>query len=428
MLSFLLMLLQQDQDDVKKLKEEMEKLKKQVQELKEQDMPWIAKKARQDLAQKKYGIYSKPFLANLGTGTYIGGYVDLEYFDQQEKKSTFDQHRFIPFIYSDITKEIKLATEIEYEHGGTEFSVEFAHIDILLKEQINFRTGLILLPLGKFNLIHDSPINELTNRPLVDTTVIPSTLRDAGTGFWGSFDLDPMKIDYEVYLVNGFKGLANDGTVQIDTTNGLKNARGSSSKIGKKFQDHNDNKGILGRLGIMLTLGVETGFSYYSGKYDERGDNNLSIFSFDSNIQLGSLYRLLESKGLKSDLLRDILFPTEILFEGAFADIDRDSFAEQKKVPEELRGFYLEMNHMFMPEFMKSVLGPIANKESTFTLVYRLDKINLDGNGRYADTIGLNYRLTSHTVFKFEYQFKREFGKTLDIKDNMFVFSFATYF
>ena len=47
----------------------------------------------------------------------------------------FDQTRFIPFIYSDVSDRVKLAAEIELEHGGVgggrdgEVIIEFATVD-----------------------------------------------------------------------------------------------------------------------------------------------------------------------------------------------------------------------------------------------------------------------------------------------------------
>ena len=36
--------------------------------------------------------------------------------------NNFDQQRFIPFIYADVTEHVKIATELEIEHGVRESS------------------------------------------------------------------------------------------------------------------------------------------------------------------------------------------------------------------------------------------------------------------------------------------------------------------
>ena len=55
----------------------------------------------------------------------------------------FDQQRFVPFIYADITEHVKFASEIEIEHGireidDNEVSLEFAHIDYLVNEPVQY--------------------------------------------------------------------------------------------------------------------------------------------------------------------------------------------------------------------------------------------------------------------------------------------------
>jgi hypothetical protein len=123
------------------------------------------------------GIYSKPFLSDTGDNVHIGGYIDLEFMDPAGGAGReFDQHRLVPFLYADVSESIKVATEIEVEHGH-ELEVEFAQMDLLLGEHANVRAGIQLLPLGKLNEVHDSPIQDLTNRPLVDKYIIPTRTR-----------------------------------------------------------------------------------------------------------------------------------------------------------------------------------------------------------------------------------------------------------
>ena len=38
------------------------------------------------------------------------------------------------------------------------------HVDLRVVDEFNLRGGVILTPLGKFNLVHDSPVNDLTDR------------------------------------------------------------------------------------------------------------------------------------------------------------------------------------------------------------------------------------------------------------------------
>src|SRR5207244_9219548 len=177
-------------------------------------------------------IYAKPFVSS--PKATVGGYMDLQYrmFNSTNStgvgqpgtgrgSSSFDQQRFVPFFYSDITDRLKVASEVEIEHGirsksndgsSIEVSLEFATIDYLMKEPINFRTGIILLPVGKFNLLHDYPLNDLSDRPLVATDILPSPLSEAGAGFYGTlYPTRLSKLDYELYVTQGFNGYRTNG-------------------------------------------------------------------------------------------------------------------------------------------------------------------------------------------------------------------------
>src|SRR3989338_8557291 len=211
--------------------------------------------------------YGKPFLRRFGRNTYVGGYMDheLQFNEKQDKATggkehTFDQHRLIPFIYSDVSDRVKFATEIEIEHGGPnsaggtftsgtakksnvgEIKIEFATIDFLITDWLNYRGGIILSPLGKFNLVHDSPLQDLTERPMVSTFILPSTLFESGMGFFGTFYPTEMsKLDYEIYAVNGFQSISGNTSVLSPATSVTEIEQFIKQSRGSQKQDNNTN-------------------------------------------------------------------------------------------------------------------------------------------------------------------------------------------
>lgn len=417
----------QERQEFDKMKKELDDLKKKVDEKKQEptktDGKTLPEKGQED--KDKGTVYSKPFLARFGRGVYLGGYIDLEFFNNEDNNNdTFDQHRFVPFIYADVSENIKVAAEIEIEHGS-ELGVEFAHVDYWLWDELNFRAGIVLNPLGKFNLVHDAPYQDLTNRPLVDTWIIPAVLREPGLGIFGTFDLDPWKIDYELYVTNGFKGLSKTGTNKISTTSGLRDARAvPGTGLGSSGRDFNDNKSVTGRVGVSPFLGVEFGLSMHVGKYDERGDNLLGIYAFDFTLDLGGIYnKFFSGEGF----FRDLMFAMEIVGEFAVADIERDDFAKSKGVPNDFQGWFVEARYHFFFDSWREVI-PGANDETTFTLVFRYDDTDLDNHTRRRVTLGFNFRLREDTVFKFEYSWNRESERLDEVDNDGFAFSVATYF
>lgn len=366
------------------------------------------------------GVYTKPFLRRFGRNTYLGGYMDFQFRATEDEggDNGFDQTRFIPFIYSDISDRVKLASEIEFEHGGVEGGrdgeviLEFATIDFLITDWLNWRGGFILAPLGKFNLVHDSPLQDLTDRPLVNQFIIPTTLTDTGMGFFGSlYPSELSKLDYEIYVTNGvFHGLDEDGETSFSLDRGLRSSRG-----GFEFDNENQSPGVVGRVAFSPFIGLEFGGSVYTQRYDDNNENQLTIPALDFAYQKG---------------------PFEFVGEGAYAFIETDDFAEDAGITDDMWGYYLEGRYHFMPAGLKNWSPKLFTENSTFTGVLRWDQVEtagLDGGEevhwmRNRITPGLNYRYTEDTVFKFDYQINMEDKDMEDVANNTFLFSVATYF
>ena len=244
-------------------------------------------------------VYAKPFVSS--PKAIVGGYFDIQYRSHRKgvlegygngTTNGFDQQRFVPFIYADITEHVKFASELEIEHGirGTsdnEISLEFAHIDYLVNEPVNIRAGIVLIPIGKFNLLHDSPLNYLTDRPLVSQFVIPSTMSETGAGFYGTFYPGrTSKLDYELYVTTGPCGYNRDGSPRINEGSGTKNSRQRKCASDDGL-DINNGKAISGRVAFSPMLGVEIAGSSYYGNQSPTSYNPLSITAIDWTLQRG---------------------------------------------------------------------------------------------------------------------------------------------
>ena len=176
----------------------------------------------------------------------------------------------MPFFYSQVTDRLSVAAELEVEHGGPQgnqgdgdIKMEFATMDYRFNDAFNLRGGIILVPMGRFNLIHDSPLNDLPLRPMVSRSILPSTFAESGIGFFGTFYPSALsKIDYEFYVVNGFDG--DNGQFSDEEGTGRDLSRGSFKK------DNNENKAIVSRVSFSPMLGVEVAGSIHHGKWDKK--------------------------------------------------------------------------------------------------------------------------------------------------------------
>jgi len=347
-------------------------------------------------------VTEKPHLTSLGQGAVLGGYIDME-FEVTEDGSTFDQHRFVPFITGHVSERVTVSAEIEFEHGGNpdtdgEVKLEYAIMDFEMSEGFQFRGGVLLSPLGSFNLLHDSPLNDLTARPVVSRQLIPSTLSESGMGLFGTFyPGEESVLSYQAYFVNGF----DEGI--IDTKTGEARLRVREGR-GSQKKDNNKDKSVVARVGYSPTLGANVGISMHTGKYDDAGHHNLTITALDAKWSLGALELQGEAAWVK-------------------AGVDRAQFAT---MAEKQAGLYGQVNfHLLHDAVMQG---------SVFTLVARGDWVDfdtdLDGDQEEGFTLGLNFRPTEETVFKADYNWTWTTPVAGEKSDaaNRFFFSFATYF
>ena len=355
-------------------------------------------------------VYAKPFLS--APKATVGGYVDVMYNNLSRQnldnpsRNSFGQQRLVPFIFADITDHIKFATEIEIERGGPNapqgtdgsIQIEFAQLDYLVNEAVNIRAGILLMPVGKFNLLHDSPLNDLVDRPMVSRIIIPSTWFEAGAGIYGTlYPTSLSKLDYEMYAVNGMSQTA--GAI---TDLGVRSARGSVSR------DRDDSKAIVGRVAFSPRLGVEVAGSGYHGQYKTAAGavaaGYIDIFAVDWTLQRG---------------------PFEVIGESAWSRISNNNAtgaAGNGIGPAGMQGYYIQGNYHFMPEFLKKLAPSHFTDASTFTAVVRWEQVDTDtddrtrnapntvGNRRELQrlTLGLNFRPIEDTVFKFDWQFNTQ--------------------
>ncbi|MBI2896869.1 MAG: hypothetical protein HYY06_25145 [Deltaproteobacteria bacterium] len=139
-------------------------------------------------------------------GLSIGGYGELHFqgivSDRSEgETNVFDIPRVVLYAGYKFTPKILVNIELEFEHAK-DAEVEFAYLDFLLHDAVAVRAGLVLLPVGLVNELHEPPFFNGNLRPLVERRLIPTTWRELGVGLVG----EPIEgLDYRVYLVTGMR-------------------------------------------------------------------------------------------------------------------------------------------------------------------------------------------------------------------------------
>jgi len=194
-------------------------------------------------------------------GVSIGGYGEMLYSNFESttengapsgETDEFDFLRAVVYVGYKFSDRFLFNSELEFEHASTSedgsVSVEFAYIDYLWRDQLNARGGLLLLPMGFINEMHEPTTFLGASRPETERRIIPSTWRENGAGVFG--ELGPF--DYRTYIVNGLDASGF-------SVSGLRGGRQKGSKA--KAEDF----AWVGRLDYAGTPGLLVGASGYFG-------------------------------------------------------------------------------------------------------------------------------------------------------------------
>lgn len=328
------------------------------------------------------GVYDKPYLATGLGRTAIGGYAEAHAryseSDGVREEAGFLLKRWNIFTFTQLNDFVRIGAELEFEELADEITLEFAAIDVTVHPSLTLRAGAILSPLGRFNLSHDSPRNEFTDRPLVSTDIIGTALTEPGLGALGQFSLPRAgRLTYELYAVNGF----HDGLIEASPD-------GTRIPAGKRnFEDNNNSPAFVGRLAWSPGIGYELGISGHRGAYNEflaDGEQiaerqDLSISAVDMEATLAGVVFSGEAVAARVDV------PSGL--DGIFASRQQ--------------GLYVQAVHDFGHGIIRTMPG------SYFQAGIRYDAVDFDarltGDSSQSATLGLNFRPTSDTAVKLNY-------------------------
>ena len=209
-------------------------------------------------------------------GLSIGGYGDVRFRHYTKNKDgrqdIFDALRFVLYTGYKFNDWLVMNSEVEFEHGSTSnsgsASVEFLTLDFLLDDAFNLRGGLVLIPMGFLNEVHEPPFYFGAERPEVERRILPSTWRENGAGIFGTFDLGGAgDIHYRTFAVNGFDATGFSAS-------GL---RGGRQKGSEALADH---WAFVGRVDYEMgdaLPGLMFGGSVYAGKSGQNQENGVCI-------------------------------------------------------------------------------------------------------------------------------------------------------
>jgi hypothetical protein len=347
----------------------------------------------------------------------LGGYMTLNYrsFDGDGRYPSFEGYRVILQTAFNISKGIDFATEIEYERGGAGVPyltsnyilVEYAEVRFDVSDAFVPKAGILLIPFLRYNLYHDDPIWNLSERPFTATRSFRASLQQPGVGAEGVLPVGDSgtTFNYNFAITNGL----NDNIGNAGVAGGRQDFRA----------DNNHDKTVWLRTGLAPRTpffdAVDLGFSVARGKLDTDGDVLMNGWGLDGKLTKGRF---------------------DVIFEWTKFDFDRPSSVPLASKPRGLEGGFVQLDTRLINGFTPSQNG-IVGATSSLTLALRYEWADTNDrvtgaslqDGSRCIAIGLAFRPTPKTVIRIE---RREesssFRDDTANEQDQWILSLSTYF
>lgn len=350
-------------------KETIEELKQRVENL-EQALESVA-----DSLEKAERTSTGKSASASSSKVHLGGYGELHYnnlSNGETDQRLIDLHRMVLFVGYDFSDSVRFVSEFEVEHvlvsSGSRGAVEIeqAYVEVDLNKHTHVKTGVMLMPLGIINETHEPPTFYGVERPIIETTIIPSTWYSAGVGFNQSLENG---LSYDLLLTEGLK---------TDDPNANPAADPFYLKGGKQKASFADafDLAVTGRAVYRGIAGLE--LSAYA-QYQPDLDQSAEISYAESATLLGGhvIYQMGD-------------FTTKALY--AHWTVDGDDAAAAGKASQ--GGGYLELSYKANPNWgffaRQSAWSQIQNENATQT------------------DFGVSYFPVEGVVFKADYQLQND--------------------
>ncbi|HSE48349.1 MAG TPA: hypothetical protein VLA96_03990 [Terriglobales bacterium] len=400
---------------------------------------------------------------------HIGGYGSFRFEagDAPGQASSFTFRRFVTTTDARLTDRLRVYSEFELErlvelelekgaertaggvkfesevegNAGAEISLEQLWAQYDLGKGQAIRGGLILPPLGRFNLLHDDDYWDIARRTLIDRSVpaipVAAAWRELGVGLVGAVDVgETGKLQYQAYVMNGAALDFNiENIVQTRTPSRNKLELEAALGMASGAANGTQNSEAFGwRVAYSPTLAGELAVSGYSGKYTPSfiaSNERVHSIAADGKWRFGSFE--IEGEYVYSDfgktervaqsLAEAVNVSASETSSGETADLENEIEIELAGLAKRRWGFWFDAKYHWRPDWLKkSFLGrgfedpqliPIVRYERVW-LDRHIDELAFDA-GVITDlvtqnlsqdrfTIGFNYRPTLQFGFQMAYE------------------------
>lgn len=400
---------------------------------------------------------------------HIGGYGSFRFEagDAPGQASSFTFRRFVVTTDARITDRLRIYSETELERlvaleldkgaertaGGVKFKSElegnagaelgleqlWAQYDLGKGQAI--RGGLILPPLGRFNILHDDDYWDIARRTLVDRNApvipVPSAWRELGVGLVGGFDVGATgKLQYQAYVMNGATLDFNlENIVQTRTPSRNKLELEASLGMASGAANGTQNaEAFAWRVAYSPMLAGELAVSGYHGTYTPSfiaANERLNSIAFDGKWRFGSFevegeyaYSNFGNTDRVAQSLAEAINVSAAETDATeTADLENEIEIELSGLAKRRWGFWFDAKYHWRPEWLKKSFLGRGFEDPQIIPIVRYERVWLDRNieglafdaGVITDlqtanlsqdriTVGFNYRPTLQFGFQMAYE------------------------
>jgi hypothetical protein len=419
-----------------------------------------------------------PVYGNILPGVRLGGYGSFRFEGSSLKdvNDTFTYRRLVLSVDANIAERLRSGIEIELErftelelerttspsNGGlgveqavggsddSELSVEQAWLEYELEPWLRFQGGMVLVPMGRFNLHHDDNLWDLPRRSLIDTGIpvlpIKAAWSEVGMGFVGDIPAGPGTLSYHLYAMNGAM-LDTELETIAQTRTDDRNVIAMEAKLqpvrGTANIDLKNGKAFAGRVAYNLIPDYELGLSGYYGRYTPQFLSSQPLWAFGVDgkatfsgleVQAEYIYTHFSNISKVANSLAQVAFTQAAeIPDAASPDLEVELEFELAQLATVKNGYWLNLRYPFSPDWLRaSILGrkfanpqliPVVRWEQAWLngLLSNLTFENgvvteLERQNRFVDriTVGLAYRPVPLVVFHLAYEYTwTNHGKSL---------------
>ena len=329
--------------------------------------------------------------------------------------------------------------EVEGQGGG-ELAMEQAWAQYDIAKPLSLRMGVILPPVGRFNILHDDDYWDLPRRPLVDRggPVLPvkSAWRELGAGLLGNIPIGKGYLDYQFYVMGGTRlDFTLEEVVSLRAGRNLLELEPEIAFASGPFNGTNPTEAVSWRVAFSPKLGSEIALSGYRGKYTPdflKVDSSITSVALDGKLT----WKRFEAEGefVYTDFGRMERVLQDIASQSVNAAAEtssRETAALETEVEAEFAGpftnqrfgYWVDFKYRFWPRLLnRTFLGRDFENPQLIPIV-RLERIWFNDfvrefsflGGRITDldkenmeqqriSLGLTYRPTASVAFSGAYE------------------------